>query len=96
MRNRKQTRKKENKRKGKKGKRSWFFYDRLFESTVQCGVMGSSPGSDTNSYYFLTLSYLFTLHLLVLSCGVKYLGTSFFFAYYFLHSLMKGLRIIDF
>ena len=62
MMNRKQTRRKEKERK----KIELVFYDRLFESTGQCGVMGSSLGSDTNSCYFLILSYFFTLQLLVL------------------------------
>ena len=62
MMNRKQTRRKEKERK----KIELAFYDRLFESTGQCGVMGSSPGSDTNSCYFVILSYFFTLQLLVL------------------------------
>lgn len=61
--NRKQTRKKEKERKKRE---AGIFYDRLFESTGQCGVMGSSPGSDTNSYYCLILRYFFTLQLLVL------------------------------
>ena len=55
MMNRKQTRRKEKERK----KIELVFYDRLFESTGQCGVMGSSPGSAAVWQHIASLSQSF-------------------------------------